>query len=93
MGKHAERMAHDLLANRWVHFLATDAHNTTSRPPKMRDAFDLVAKKYGPDYAHLLCVSNPLAAFMGKPLQPHPEPLNLYENLKEKSWWQRMTGQ
>ncbi len=93
MGKHAERMAHDLLANRWVHFLATDAHNTTSRPPKMRDAFDLVAKKYGPDYAHLLCVSNPLAAFMGKPLQPQPEPLNLYENLKEKSWWQRMTGQ
>ena len=23
-------------------------------------------KKYGPDYAHLLCVSNPLAAFHGK---------------------------
>jgi protein-tyrosine phosphatase len=92
MGKHAERMAHELLANRWVHFLATDAHNTTSRPPKMSEAFDLVAKKYGPDYAHLLCVSNPLAAFMGKPLQPQPEPLNLYENLKEKSWWQRLTG-
>ena len=43
MGRHAERMAHDLLANRWVHFLATDAHNTTSRPPKMREAFELVA--------------------------------------------------
>ena len=93
MGRHAERMAHDLLANRWVHFLATDAHNTTSRPPKMREAFDVVAKKYGPDYAHLLCVSNPLAAFMGKPLQPQPEPLNLYEEFKEKSWWQRVTGQ
>jgi protein-tyrosine phosphatase len=93
MGKHAERMAHDLLANRWVHFLATDAHNTTSRPPKMREAFDVVAKKYGPDYAHLLCVSNPLAAFTGKPLQPQPEALNLYEEFKEKSWWQRVTGQ
>jgi protein-tyrosine phosphatase len=92
MGRHAERMAHDLLANRWVHFLATDAHNTTSRPPKMREAFDLVAKKYGPDYAHLLCVSNPLAAFTGKPLQPQPEPLNLYEEFKEKSWWQRVMG-
>jgi protein-tyrosine phosphatase len=92
MGKHAERMAHDLLANRWVHFLATDAHNTTSRPPKMREAFDVVAKKYGPDYAHLLCVSNPLAAFTGKPLQPQLEPLNLYEEFKEKSWWQRVMG-
>src|ERR1700754_1123320 len=93
MGKHAERMAHELLANRWVNFLATDAHNTTSRPPKMREAFDVVAKKYGPDYAHLLCVSNPLAAFLGKPLQPQPEPLNLNEEFKEKSWWQRVTGQ
>lgn len=94
MGKQAERMAHDLLANRWVHFLATDAHNITSRKPKMQEAFELVAQKYGPEYAHLLCVSNPLAAFMGKPLQPQPEPLNLYENLeKKKGWWQRLTGQ
>jgi protein-tyrosine phosphatase len=92
MGRHAERMAHDLLANRWVHFLATDAHNITSRPPKMREAFEVVAQRYGPDYAHLLCVSNPLAAFMGKPLQPQPEPLNLYEDPDKKSWWQRLTG-
>jgi protein-tyrosine phosphatase len=92
MGKQAERMAHELLANRWVHFLATDAHNTTSRPPKMREAFELVAKKYGPDYARLLCVSNPLAAFMGKPMPPQVEPLNLYENLTPKSWWERLRG-
>jgi protein-tyrosine phosphatase len=85
-------MAHQLLANRWVHFLATDAHNTTSRPPKMREAYELVAKKYGPDYAHLLCISNPLAAFTGNPMPPQLEPLNLYEDVKEKSWWQRLTG-
>jgi protein-tyrosine phosphatase len=92
MGKHAERMAHELLANRWVHFLATDAHNTTSRPPKMREAFEVVAKKYGPDYARLLCVSNPLAAFMGKPMPPQAEPLNLYENMAPKNWWERLRG-
>jgi protein-tyrosine phosphatase len=92
MGKKAERMAHDLLAKRWVHFLATDAHNTTSRKPKMQEAFELVAQKYGPEYAHLLCVSNPLAAFMGKPLQPQLEPLNLYGNLEKKNWWRRLTG-
>lgn len=92
MGKHAERMAHDLLANRWVHFLATDAHNTTSRPPKMNEAFEVVAKKYGPDYAHLLCVSNPLAAFLGKPMPPQLEPLNLYDDMEKKSLWRRLTG-
>jgi protein-tyrosine phosphatase len=93
MGKHAERMAHELLENRWVNFLATDAHNTTSRAPKMREAFELVAKKYGPDYAHLLCVSNPLAVFFGKPMPPQLEPLNLYDELQEKSWWRRFLGQ
>src|SRR3984957_16144803 len=92
LGKHAERMAHQLLAHRWGRFLATDAHNTTSRPPKMREAFELVAKKYGSDYAHLLCISNPLAAFSGKPMPQQLEPLNLYEDVKEKSWWQRLTG-
>jgi protein-tyrosine phosphatase len=91
MGKQAERMAHDLLSKRWVHFLATDAHNMTSRPPKMREAFELVAEKYGPDYAHLLCVSNPLAAFMGKQMPPQLEPLNLYDDMEKKSWWQRLT--
>jgi protein-tyrosine phosphatase len=92
MGRHAERMAHELLEKRWVHFLATDAHNTTSRVPKMREAFELVAKKYGPDYAHLMCVSNPLAVFMGKPMPPQLEPLNLYKDLQEKSWWRRVLG-
>jgi protein-tyrosine phosphatase len=92
MGKTAERIAHDLLAKRWVHFLATDAHNVSSRPPKMRDAHDLVAKKYGPEYARLVCVSNPLAAFLDKPMPPQLEPIDLYENLEPKSWWQRLTG-
>jgi protein-tyrosine phosphatase len=92
MGKHAERMAHSLLEKRWVHFLATDAHNTSSRPPKMREAFELVAKRYGPDYAHLLCVSNPLAAFTGNTLQGQMEPVGLYEDLEPKSWWQRLMG-
>lgn len=91
MGKQAEKMAHELLANRWVHFIATDAHNTTSRPPLMHEAFEVVAKKYGPDYAHLLCTSNPLAAFMGKTMPPQPEPLNLYAEYKEQSWWQKLT--
>lgn len=90
MGKKAERMSHDLLAKRWVHFVATDAHNTRSRPPRLLEAFDTVANKYGPDYAHLLFVSNPLAAFMGKPLPSQPEPLEIYDDMKPKSWWQRL---
>jgi len=92
MGKRAEQMAHELLLKRWVHFVATDAHNTTSRPPTMVEAFDAVATKYGSEYAHLLFVSNPLAAFLGKPLSPQPEPLEIYDDMKPKSWWQRLVN-
>jgi protein-tyrosine phosphatase len=92
MGKAAQRMAHQLLENRWVHFLATDAHNTTSRPPKMREAYEMVAEKYGPEYAYALCIGNPLAVFMGKPLVPHAEPLHLHEDLEAKSWWRKLLG-
>ena len=90
MGKPAQKLAHELLAKRWVHFLATDAHNTTSRPPKMREAFDAVAAKYGPGYAHALCVGNPLAAFKGKPLMPQAEPQHLYEDMEVTSWWRKL---
>src|ERR1700722_5311001 len=90
MGKRAERMAHQLLEDRWVHFLATDAHNITSRPPKMREAMDALAQKYGPDYAHLRCFTNPLAAFTGSPLPQRAEPKRLYADSTEKSWWQKL---
>jgi protein-tyrosine phosphatase len=93
MGKEAERMAHQLLANRWVHFLATDAHNLTSRPPRMREACDLVARKYGQAYADLLCTANPTAAFAGNPLPEQPTPLNLFDDPANDTalpWWKRL---
>jgi protein-tyrosine phosphatase len=91
-GRHAQQMANDLLEKRWIHFLATDAHNTTTRPPRMREAHDLVVKKYGASYARSLCVSNPLAVFMGKEFVAEEEPRGLVEELKEPGWWQRMTA-
>ncbi len=92
MGKHAEKVAKRLLKDRWVHFLATDAHNTTSRPPLMREAHDLVARRYGQDYADRLCLDNPLAVFEGRPLPEQEAPAGLDNDaipLKE-SWWQRL---
>lgn len=92
MGRRAQKMAHAMLDRRWVHFIATDAHNTTTRPPRMRAAFEQIATRCGSEYATLLCVSNPLNAFEGSPLDAQPEPADLYEHLEPKSWWQRLTG-
>ena len=91
-GKKAEEMSHQFLEKRWVHFLATDAHNTKSRPPRMKAAHDLVAEKYGVSYAHALCLTNPLAVFLGKQFQVEEEPRGLYEEPKPLSLWQRLTG-
>lgn len=91
MGSTAEKMAHTLLEDRWVHFLATDAHNTKRRPPKMRAAYEFVAKKYGADYAQAICTDNPLAVFEGRPLPVLPEPRNLYSD-QRPSFLQRLFG-
>ena len=90
MGKTAQRIAHELLAKRWVHFLATDAHNVTSRPPRLSEARSLVAKKYGEAYAESLVTTNPLAVFTGGTFEVLEEPIGLYEEFKEKSWFSRL---
>jgi protein-tyrosine phosphatase len=89
-GKTAEKMAHQLLEKRWVHFIATDAHNIDRRPPRLSEARDLVARRYGVEYAETLVTTNPTAVFNGKPFQPLEEPTGLYEEFKEKSWFGRM---
>ena len=89
-GRRAQRMSHELLEKRWGHFLATDAHNATSRPPRMREAHDMVADKYGSAYAHSLCVTNPLAAFLGKAFDPAEEPREIYDEPKQPNWLQRV---
>jgi protein-tyrosine phosphatase len=90
MGQRAEALAHRLLADRWVHFLATDAHSARFRPPRMREAHALVTKKYGAEYADLICFRNPSAAFHGEPLPPQQEPVRLYDDMAPKSnWWRR----
>jgi protein-tyrosine phosphatase len=92
MGRAAERMAHKLLEDRWVHFLATDAHNVTHRPPQMAAARDWVAKRHGAAYAERITQENPLAVFEGRPLGEQDEARNLFDEDEGAAlpWWKRM---
>jgi protein-tyrosine phosphatase len=56
-----------------VHFVSSDAHNTTSRPLKLSPAFDFVRSHFGEETAQGLFVDNPLAAFEGRTLPYIPE--------------------
>ncbi len=90
MGRVAQRTAHLLLERRWVHFLATDAHNVSSRPARLSEARDMVAKKYGAAYAESLVTGNPRCVFEGTAISPVEEPQDLYEEFREKSWFGRL---
>lgn len=90
-GQNAQSFSGKLLQQNKVHFLATDAHNLESRPPRMKEAFDLVAKQYGPETAERLCITNPKAAFFGEefPAQPAVDERPLS---RKPGLWNRLRG-
>jgi protein-tyrosine phosphatase len=56
-----------------VHFVASDAHNTRSRPLRLQPAYDVVLDQFGQEKARALFLDNPLAAFEGRELPHVPE--------------------
>jgi protein-tyrosine phosphatase len=73
-GKRAHECAFQLLRQKMVHFIASDAHNTTSRPPLLSEARQAVAEDQGEEIAAALSEGNPRAAIDGRPLPWRPEP-------------------
>ena len=52
-GKNIEKYAHQLIESNQTHFIASDAHNTTSRRFCMQEAFADIEKKYGASMAYM----------------------------------------
>ncbi|WP_423188931.1 tyrosine-protein phosphatase [Alkalibacterium sp. f15] len=46
-GKKIEKTSKELIEANLVHFIASDAHNTTNRSFHMKEAYELLAKEYG----------------------------------------------
>lgn len=75
-GQSAQQAADTWLDDDVIHFVATDAHNLTSRPLQLKAAYDKVMRRKGRTVADALFRENPLAAFEGRPLPYVPEPKN-----------------
>ena len=82
-GKRAEHSAWQLLRHDMVHFIASDAHNTTSRPPLLSEARRAIAAERGEPVGLALADVNPLAAINGKPLAWRPEP----REVRPRKWY------
>lgn len=83
-GPEAHRCCLHLLDAGLAHFVASDAHDTQHRPPRLDLARNYLTQRYGADYAELLLEINPRSVLDGRPLDPAPlvppEPL--------KRWYQ-----
>jgi protein-tyrosine phosphatase len=68
-GSRAREFSQALLDRGLVHFVASDAHDCESRPPRMDEAHAWLAKRYGLPAANVLCIENPRAALEGHPVE------------------------
>ena len=53
-GKKIQKFSTQLLEANLVHFVASDAHNTTSRNNRMKEAFEVIAKNFDSSYVDYL---------------------------------------
>ncbi len=74
-GPQARQAAETFLRRNLVHFVATDAHNLTKRPPRVREARAVLDELAGSHVAESLMVRNPAAVVSNQPLAYDPEPV------------------
>lgn len=73
-GRRAQQAADFLLETNAVHFIASDAHNVTTRPLRLKPVYEALAKSDGEERARALLEENPHAALENRPLPYLPEP-------------------
>lgn len=71
-GSRAREFSETLLAEGLVHVLASDAHDTEHRPPRLDEARAAVAESFNEELAEALTRGNPGMILEGKRLPPMP---------------------
>ncbi|MEH7180558.1 tyrosine-protein phosphatase [Neobacillus vireti] len=77
-GKKIKKFSQQLIEANLTHFIASDAHNTTSRSFRMREAYGMIQAKYGSEMVYLF-KENAALAIEGKYVYKEPP-----ERIKKK---------
>jgi protein-tyrosine phosphatase len=64
-GSTARSFSQRLMESGLVHFVASDAHDTEYRTPRLDDAYRWLESRYGEEYARALTLDNPAATIQG----------------------------
>lgn len=72
MNKKTRKKAFKLIKNGLVHIVASDGHNIDKRPPVMKNAYDIIYKAFGQEWAQLLFIENPQLVIMDSILKNPP---------------------
>ncbi|HEY7088322.1 MAG TPA: CpsB/CapC family capsule biosynthesis tyrosine phosphatase [Tepidisphaeraceae bacterium] len=67
-GEWAENAAWHWLERGWVALLASDAHSTGRRRPRLQEAIDEIVERLGDDVAKRVCSENPVRLLEGREL-------------------------
>jgi protein-tyrosine phosphatase len=65
-GAHVQKFSEQLVDQRLVHFVSTDAHGVKSRRPVLRPAFDRLVERAGAEFAEAVCCHNPAQVAAGR---------------------------
>jgi protein-tyrosine phosphatase len=65
-GRSAQQCADTLLKRNMIHFVASDAHDTKRRPPRLNETYSYVCRKADRECADRLFIDNPRCAIEGQ---------------------------
>jgi protein-tyrosine phosphatase len=74
-GKNIKKFSHELVENNLTHFIASDAHNITTRSFKMEEAFNLIESEFGMDFVYLFKENGELLAEGKNVIKEIPTPI------------------
>ncbi len=78
-GSRSKESAWTMLRRNLAHFVASDAHDISDRPPRLDVAFEAITSRMGQSHAELLCLRNPRAVIAGEAIA--------VETPKAKPWY------